>query len=350
MIQQFRTLSGASTFLAVLMAALFLSSPGTTAPSGGSSELVKSAESAKSARTAKVPKSTAKTNEKASGPTTGKSSTSQLETYRDLIQKAQNLTLQRDRLQTSQVLSRALGREAKGSTAFKELVRALDELTGVFYTDKAQNLFAVAETNSENKPREAIDNYLEALRIEDGNVTVLKALARAYLRAGDCDRADSTVKSAESVNGFSVEVKLLRLQVIDCQKKPELLTSQLSSTVADLEAAEPFSKGLQMKDLLRRKDLKKAKSALAQWENQNPENPELYYWKWQYGKQAGAEDRSAALRYSQLCQNMSARKRKSYNLDVDLCKGKEAVDAYLKDSGFLPSAPTGGNPNELKAQ
>jgi hypothetical protein len=31
---------------------------------------------------------------------------------------------------------------------------------------------------------------------------------------------------------------------------------------------------------------------------------------------------------------MTPRKRKSYILDVDLCKGKNAVDTYLRESGL----------------
>jgi hypothetical protein len=274
----------------------------------------------------------------------------QLETYKDLIQKAQNLTLQRDRLQTSQVLTRALQRENKNSGPYKELLRALDELTGVFYTDKAQNIFAVAESNADLKPREAIEGYLEALRIEEGNVSILKSLTRAYLRSAECDKAEAVVRQAEGINGFSPEIKLLRLQTTDCQKKPEQLTSLLASMAADLEPVELFTKGLAIKDLLRRRDFKKAKAMLASWESQNADYPELYYWKWQYAEQSENEDRASALKYSQLCQNLTPRKRKSYNLDVDLCKGRDAVDAYLKESGFSPSVPAGGNSGGLKSQ
>jgi hypothetical protein len=87
---------------------------------------------------------------------------------------------------------------------------------------------------------------------------------------------------------------------------------------------------------------------LQTWESQAPSYPELHYWKWQYGQLAGVPDRASAIKYLQLCQNLTPRKRKSYNLDVDLCKGKEAVDAFLKESGFVPSSPTEGTPIESK--
>lgn len=256
-----------------------------------------------------------------------------LETYQNLIQKAQNLTLQRDRLQASQVLIRGLQRETKGSVAHRELSRALDDLTSVFYTEKAQSLFASAESLAEEKPREAIEQFNESLRVEENNLAALKSLARVQLRLAECDAADASVKRAETTNPFSAEVRLLRLQVLSCQKSTDLLGEKLAAKDIDMEPVEKFTKGLQIQDLLRRKEAKKAKALQATWEAQSSDYPEVYFWKWEISKQNGSTDRVAALKYLQLCQNMTPRKRKSYVLDVDLCKSKEVVDTYLKDSG-----------------
>ena len=262
------------------------------------------------------------------------------ETYHDLITKAQNLTLQRDRLQTSQVLIRGLQRESRNSSAYRELSRALEDLTSVFYTEKAQGLFATGESQMESKPHDAVDQFQEALRIEDGNVTILKAIARTNLRLAECSKADSAVKSAEAINPFSSEVKLLRLQVLECQKSYDLLTARLLARDPDLEPVEKFIRGLQMADLIRQKEIKRAKALLASWETQMPDYPEVYFWKWQFAKETGEPERSAALKYAQLCQNLTPRRRKNYILDVDLCKGKEAVDVYLHDTGLPASKPS----------
>jgi hypothetical protein len=274
------------------------------------------------------------------------------ETYKDLVNKAQNLTLQHDRLQTSQVLVRAIqgeskdGKSSNSSIAHKELVRVLDELTGVFYTEKAQNLYSAADASSTLRPKESLDGLQEALRIEEGNVTIIKAISRINLVIGECGRADVSLRSAEALNPYSVEIKLLRLQVLDCNKQTELLTAGLTSATNELDNVDKFAKGIFVKDLLFRKEIKKAKQALALWETQFPDYPELYYWKWQLGQQTGIKDRTSALRYSQLCQNLTNRKRKSFALDVDLCKGKEAADLFLQGSGIVPSAPSGVEPHE----
>jgi hypothetical protein len=275
-------------------------------------------------------------------------SASRLETHLDLIQKAQNLTLQRDRLQASQVLARGLQKETKGSVAHRELARTLDELTSVFYSERAQGLFAAGESAAEAKPKEALAHYQEALRVEDGNVTILKALARTHLVLNDCDRADAAIRSAEGINEFSAEVKLLRLQAMSCQKNFESLRLRLEEFGPDLEPVETSVRGIQMRALLYEKsaekddkDLKKAKTLLSTWEASAPDYPELHFWKWEYSRILGAPDRAAALKYSQLCQNLTPRRRKSYSADVELCKGKESVDSFLKESAS--SSPTPGD-------
>lgn len=255
----------------------------------------------------------------------------QQETYRDLIEKAQNLTLQRDRLQASQILNRALAREPKTSLGFKELTKALQELTTVFYTERAQAAFVAGEANLPLKPKEAIESFQEALRMEDGNVAVLKALARTHLTLGECEKADGYVKSAEALDSYAPEVFLLRLQTWDCSKAYSFLDEKLFVSDSQLVGLETSLRGLQMRALIRKGDLIKAKATLAKWSLASKDYPEVSYWTFELSK-SGVLDRAAGQRYISACQNLSPRKRKSYNLDVDLCKAKEAVETALKDA------------------
>jgi len=264
-----------------------------------------------------------------------------LENYKDLILKAQNLSLQQDRLQASQVLIRGIQRESRGSQAYKELVRSLDELTGLFYTERAQAAFATGESLAFTKPREAVDAYEQALKFEDRNVTVLKALARLYLRGDECDPADTRVRQAEETNPYSAEVKLLRLQVLSCQKNGKALMSRFATYEQDIESVKKFSYGLRIKELVRTKDLKKARALLSEWETALPDYPEVYYWKWEISKASNSPDRLAAAKYLQLCQGLSPRKRNQYSVDVNLCKEKEAVEAFLRTNDMKSSYSPG---------
>lgn len=260
---------------------------------------------------------------------------SQTETFKNLIEKAQNLSLQRDRLQASQILVRALAREPKTSAGFKDGSRALDELMTAFYTERAQSVFAAAEANLPLKTKEAIDGFTEALRLEDGNVTILKALARTHLTQGDCDRAEPFIKSAEVLDPYAPELLLLRLQVLDCSKS-SLISAKLAPLDPLLLPLEKWTKAIQIREAIKNEDLKKAKTITDEWIKIAPDYPEGHYWKWSLSgdgtKDDPKSDRASAQRYVQICQNLTPRKRKSYNLDVDLCKGRQAVDAFLKET------------------
>ena len=129
---------------------------------------------------------------------------------------------------------------------------------------------------------------------------------------------------------FAAEVKLLRLQSLDCSSQVEQLSSQLALNEADLAPVDKFVKGLQVKDAQRRKDAKRAKMLLTAWEQSSPDYPEVFYWKYKLSADSGPLDRAAANKYVQLCKNLSLRKKKSFNLDVDLCKNSDKVDEEIK--------------------
>ncbi len=259
----------------------------------------------------------------------------QTENHKNLIEKARNLTLQRDRLQASQVLQRALQKEPKASPAFKEMSRALDELMLLFYTEKGQSLFTQADAAIDSNPKAAIDSYNAALRAEDGNVSVLMALARAHLRLEECAKAEAFIKQAESMNPYSPEVKLLRLQALSCTGSFDQLSQQLSqlndANMSELSSVEKYLKTFQIQEAIRKKDFKKAKSIQSAWEIANAEYPEVYFWKYKLSSiEGGNSDRSAGAKYVQLCQTMSVRKKKTYNLDVELCRSREKIEEELK--------------------
>ena len=256
-----------------------------------------------------------------------------METYKDLIEKAQNLTLQRDRLQASQVLIRGI--------------------------QKAHGLYFSAQSMSATKPKEAVEMFTEALRLEDSNLSLLKGVARSQLVLLECSKAESVTTQAEGIDPYSPEVKLLRLQVLECQKAFAALGELLSNEAEDVEPLQKFTRALEIESAQHDGadeasfDSKKVKALLTAWETKDPEYPELYYWKWKY-YQSLANERdpqltvksmpssedaahSAALKYLQLCQNLSARKRRSFDLDVKLCRGSDEVDLFLKSSGQRPS-------------
>jgi hypothetical protein len=140
-------------------------------------------------------------------PATLLAAAGKVESYKDLISKARHLTFQRDRLQASQVLLRGIQRESKNSPAQKELIAALEELSGVFYTEKAQSLFLLADAMEGEKLREAVEKLNEALRLEEGNLSILKALGRVHLRLGECSTASKPISEGMAINPYSSEFR-----------------------------------------------------------------------------------------------------------------------------------------------
>jgi len=252
------------------------------------------------------------------------------ETYRDLIAKARNLTLQRDRSQASQILLRVIKKESKSSTAYKESARALDELMRVFYTEKGQILFSQGEALYATKPREALESFQAALRIDNGNLSILAAIARSQLMLEDCGGADTTVQQMEVLNPISAETKLLKVQTLICAQKLDLASEILVAPDQEWQPLEKFVRGLQIQSYLRKKDLKRAKSTIVTWQAQAAEYPEVFYWKWKMSLEGGTPDRAAALKYAQLCQNLSVRKKQMYVYDLSLCRGREEVEEFLR--------------------
>ncbi len=282
-----------------------------------------------------------------------------METYKNLIEKAQNLTLQRDRLQASQVLIRGIQKESKNSVGYRELTKTLESLASLFYSEKAHGLYSSAESVADAKPKEAADVYAEALRLEDSNLSLLKGLARVQLTLLDCSKAESTTVQAEGIDPFSAEVKLLRLQVLSCQKSFPALKTLLTTEQSELDSVQKYVRGLEVEGALQSAsessplDLKKVKALLSNWESKDGDYPELFFWKWRYNHTLAADEdaelkaqstptteglaRTAALRYMQLCQSLTPRKRRLYELDVRLCRGTDDVDTYLKTSGQTPT-------------
>ncbi len=265
------------------------------------------------------------------GPlTTSSGLANQKESYKDLISKSQNLSLQRDRLQACQILIRALQKETKNTASYRELKNSLEELSSVFYTDKAQSIYSQGDSLVDLKTKEALDKFQEALKLEEGNMTALKALARAQLRLDDCRGADASLKSAESFDPVSGEMQLLKLQTLKCQKDYEALSEKLGSKDLDLEGLEKYTKVFAIDEAVRKKDFKKARQILSNWETQSSDYPEVYFWKWQISNEQNTPDRASGEKYAQLCKALSVRKRKSFNLDVELCKNADEVEAKIK--------------------
>lgn len=244
----------------------------------------------------------------------------QKETYKDIILKAQNLSLQRDRVQACQILTRSMQKESKQQSAYQELRSSLEQLSTVFYTEKAQALYSQSESLFETKPKDSIEKLQEALKLEEGNLTILKTLVRDYIKINDCSSAETYQKNIENFDKLTPEVNLLKLQVQACSKNWSAVELILQNKDLDWTGVEKYMYVYQLNLSLDKKDFKKAKVIMAQWESSSPDYVEQNYWKDQILCLQEQGDKPSLQKYIQNCKNMSTRKKKSYFLDVDLCQ------------------------------
>lgn len=252
------------------------------------------------------------------------------ENYRDLIAKAEQLTLQHDRVQVSRVLSGGLAQETKGSFAYREIQKKLNELTSVFYSEQGQALYTLGETMAEARPKEAIDKFVEAQKFEQGNTTILRGLVLIELKGDECDRAEATLEQLRESNELFAELKILAAQVLICKKEFGEISKSLSVPSGTVDEMTKVTKSIVARAMWMNADMKGLKSLLTS-SDQGNWSPEYYFWKWMYQTTNETPDIILGQRYVQECDNMPARRRKELELDISLCKAKQRVQELLKN-------------------
>ncbi|HEX4922682.1 MAG TPA: hypothetical protein VFV50_01300, partial [Bdellovibrionales bacterium] len=251
------------------------------------------------------------------------------ETYKDLITAAQNLSLQKDRLQATQILTRALQKE-KSLAARKELLTSLGELSEVFYTEKAQHLFELGESLRFDQPALALERYSESLKLEPGNISVLRAMARAQLALGACDRVSETAAQGLELNPYSEELLLLRAQALSCLFKTK--DSKLVLDKADTKKSPLrfYFEAVKIQNLVFEDKLGMAEEDLKKLIEQDPAFPESYYWMGQIKMKQKAEPLEWNQKYVRLCQALTPATRRKYVNEPRLCLERKNVEQQIE--------------------
>ncbi len=252
------------------------------------------------------------------------------ETYKDIIEKAYNLSLQKDRAQATTVLLNALKKESKKTLAQKELTMALDQVSKIFYSDKAQQLYELGLSLRSTEPGAALNKLQEASRLEPDNLSIEIALGRQALSSGDCG---STAARLRKLRDFMAAVEELRLmvgQVAICQSNfqdylsvrpgSELKNSPLAlfwqtSEAEYLFKTGSFAKSQEIADLIQKTE---------------PAFPEAVYWKWKVEAETKQKAEKTAQKYLNLCKTLNSRLFRHYLPEPQLCRRTTEVETFLK--------------------
>lgn len=254
---------------------------------------------------------------------------SKIETHKDIIQKAYNLSLQKDRPQALHILLNAIRKETRPQN-IADLKKAVTEVATIFLSDKAQQLFETGVSLRKNDLSQALEKVTEASRMEPDNFTIINEMARLLTAKGDCRAAQEVVQPQLNLVNFDEELKLSLAQALACQGKWTAY-QKLTDTVAIKKSPQQkFWLVLEIDKFLTAKNHSKAQDVLNSLKKMDPNYPEYLYWTWKISLAFKRKNTEDAHKYVMACKNVSANQYRQYMIDPMLCRRVTEVENELK--------------------
>lgn len=252
------------------------------------------------------------------------------ETYKDIIEKAYNLSLQKDRAQAISILTGALKKEGKKSAAQKELAAALDQVSKVFYSDKAQQLYELGLSLKASDPATATSKLQEASRLEPDNMSIEIALGRLALSSGDCDGAANRISKQKDLLQASEELRLLAAQVSLCQGKLEDYVNFRGVQDTKKSAFSTFWLSAEAEYLFKTGSFGKVQDLTESIQKTDARFPEASYWRWKAETELKQKSDKSAQKYINLCKTLNSRQFRQYLPEPQLCRRTAEIESFLK--------------------
>lgn len=252
------------------------------------------------------------------------------ETSKDIIEKAYNLSLQKDRPQAITILVNAIKQENNRSGNTVELKKVLQQISYVFYSDRAQQTYELALSLRKTDPAQALQKMNEALRMETDNLTLFTEMQRMVLLKGDCSTALDNIVKGRVRDPFDEHLLLLQAQAQACLGNWEDYKKTRDSLDIKKSNLQRFWLGLEIELALYEKSLTKAKEQMAVLQKLDSKYPELLYWQWRVA--SGADKGVLAQKYVKECKNISATVYRQYMTDVNLCRKVGEVETATTNS------------------
>jgi predicted Zn-dependent protease len=253
------------------------------------------------------------------------------ETSKDIIEKAYNLSLQKDRSQATTILVNAIKQEnsvSPNSQNIIELKKALQQVTSLFYSDRAQQAYELAISLRKTDAAGAQQKITEALRMEPDNRTLFIELQRNQIAKGDCSAALDAIVKERLKDPFDEELLLSLAQAEVCLGKWDLFVKSKENTDLKKSALSKYWVSLEIEQALFDKNIAKAKELLLQLTKADANYPAVDYWTWRLS--AGSNKAAAAEKYLKQCKNISPMTYRQYMTDVNLCRKLSEIEASSK--------------------
>lgn len=247
----------------------------------------------------------------------------------DLIEKARNLSLQKDRAQAVNILVNAMKREPVQSAGFREMRQALDEISKIFLSDRAQQQYELGLSLRKTDPRQAQARFQEALRMEPENLQIVNELARLQLSQGECEAAHESLTQARRTNPYDEQSLLTSAQAAVCLNDWPLYTSLRSQAEGRRGAYKKNWVSLEAERAYRENSETRLQEAVQAMKNLVPDHPELSFWEWHFAKTPEKKNEAAA-QYLNHCKSLSTATLRKFLAEPFLCKKTNEVEKGQK--------------------
>lgn len=251
------------------------------------------------------------------------------ETLKDIIEKSFNLSLQKDRPQAVNILVAAIKQESARNVDVAELKKALEQVSYIFYSERAQQTYELALSVKHSDASQARQKITEALRLEPDNRGLINEMLRLQMTKGDCGSALDGVTKERARDPYDEHLSLIQAQAYAClgnwdgylksRDEVDIKKSGLYKFWLSLEAEYNFAI----------KSPYKAKEAIAILQKNDSKYPELSYWQW---RAASNKERAVfAQKYLKECSGISSGVYRQYMTDVNLCRRVTEVETARKN-------------------
>jgi hypothetical protein len=251
------------------------------------------------------------------------------EGYKEIIKKAQALTLKQDRTEATKLLVGAIQKEP-GKKAQDELNKTLTEISTLFYTEKAQKLFEYAKSLFRENGNEPFDKLQEALTIEPHNLQIQLWIARFQLKQGKCGDALTTISKTLEANPFYASADLIKIQSQICLQKDEDLLQE-DDELKRIEVNYPMYYQLLMaQEEFNKKNFLEAEARIQKAEMLDKNFPEIYFWKTHILEKQEKEFKDSAAKYIRGCKGLAKADYLKYEFEPRTCVEYKNFEAEYK--------------------
>lgn len=252
------------------------------------------------------------------------------ETFKDIIEKAYNLSLQKDRPQAITILINAIKQENSRNGNTVELKKALQQVSYLFYSDRAQQAYELALSLRKTDLPQALQKLNEALRMEPDNLTLFVETQRVLLIKGEASTVLENIVKKRVQNPFDENLFLLQAQTQAQLGKWDDYKKTRESGDYKKSLLQKYWLALELELSLYEKNIAKAKEQVLALQKMDSKYPEIRYTQWRMAH--GAEKQAFAEKYIKECKNISATVYRQYMTDVNLCRRVGEVETATKNS------------------